>query len=75
VIYVDSSGADSLIDLARACHKNGVRLVVCGLMHQPLDIASRSGFISDVGEANIYPNVASAIAGSANVSPLHPATP
>ena len=48
VIYVDSSGADTLNDLARVCRKNGVRLIVCGLMHQPLDIAQRSGFVHAV---------------------------
>jgi SulP family sulfate permease len=68
VIYVDSSGADSLADLARACRKNGVRLVVCGLMHQPLDIAQRSGFLASVGQDNVFPNVASAIEGCVAVS-------
>jgi SulP family sulfate permease len=70
VIYIDSSGADSLNDLARACHKNRVRLVICGLMHQPLDIARRCGFAGAVGEANIHPNVASAIRASAGLSHL-----
>jgi sulfate permease, SulP family len=74
VIYVDSSGADSLNDLARACAKNRVRLVVCGLMHQPLDIAQRCGFVSSVGAANIYPNVASAIQGSAGLAHLDAGT-
>ena len=74
VIYVDSSGADSLGDLARACHKNHVRLVICGLMHQPLDIAQRCGFCATVGPANIYPHVAAAIEGSADLGALdvHP---
>ena len=75
LIYVDSSGADSLNDLARSCHKNGVRLVVCGLMHQPLDIAQRCGFMGSVGEANIYPTVASAIAASTGQVPAPTRTP
>ena len=62
VIYVDSSGADTLNDLARACRKNKVRLVVCGLIHQPKDIAQRCGFVSVVGEANIYPDLAAGMA-------------
>ena len=45
VIYVDSSGADSLMDLVRGCHKNHVRLILCGLNHQPLDIARRTGLL------------------------------
>ncbi len=45
VIYMDSSGVDTLMDLTRTCHKANVRLVVCGLMHQPLDIARRAGLL------------------------------
>jgi SulP family sulfate permease len=63
VIYVDSSGADTLIDLVRTCKKNQVRLVVCGLMHQPLDIATRCGFADAVGPDNIYPDLARAVQG------------
>lgn len=52
LIYVDSSGADALLALARTCHKKGVRLIVCGLAHQPLDIAQRSGLLAAVPDAN-----------------------
>ena len=68
VIYVDSSGADSLNDLARACQKNNVQLVICGLMHQPLDIARRCGFVDTVGEEHIHPDVATAIAVTADLA-------
>ena len=46
VIYVDSSGAEALHDFALLCAKKNVRLVVCGLIHQPLDIAQRSGLMA-----------------------------
>ena len=46
LIYVDSSGADALLSLARTCQKKGVTLIVCGLAHQPLDIAQRSGLLA-----------------------------
>lgn len=62
VIYIDSSGADTLNDLARTCIKNGVRLVVCGLSHQPRDITQRCGFVTMVGTANIYPDLAAGMA-------------
>jgi SulP family sulfate permease len=62
LIYVDSSGADSLNDLARACRKNGVRLIISGLMHQPLDIARRCGFAQTVGAQHCYPELAQGIA-------------
>jgi SulP family sulfate permease len=45
VIYVDSSGADALMNLIHTCRKKQVQLIVCGLLHQPLDIARRSGLI------------------------------
>lgn len=45
VIYVDSSGADALVNLIHTCKKKEVELIVCGLMHQPMDIAQRSGLI------------------------------
>jgi SulP family sulfate permease len=51
VIYVDSSGADALHNLVQTCRKKNVHLVVCGLQHQPLDIARRSGWLGrlDIG--------------------------
>jgi SulP family sulfate permease len=75
VIYVDSSGADSLNDLARACSKNRVRLVICGLMNQPLDITRRCGFVGSVGADNIHPDVASAIQASAGLDHLDASPP
>ncbi len=46
VIYVDSTGAEALENLAHACRQKGVRLIVAGLMSQPLDIARRSGLLA-----------------------------
>jgi len=43
VIYMDSSGAEAMQDFALLCANKNVNLVVCGLTHQPLDIALRSG--------------------------------
>jgi len=41
LIYIDSSGADALQALARTCEKKHVRLIVCAVSHQPLDILKR----------------------------------
>jgi SulP family sulfate permease len=46
LIYVDSSGADALQALARTCEKKQVRLIVCAVSHQPLDILRRSGLVT-----------------------------
>ncbi len=64
VIYIDSSGADTLNDLARFCKKNSVTLLVCGLAHQPLDIARRCGFLGLVGADRSYPDLASGVAAA-----------
>jgi SulP family sulfate permease len=45
VIYLDSSGADALMNLIHTCRKKKIHLVICGLLHQPMDIARRSGLI------------------------------
>ena len=58
LIYVDSSGADALLALARSCHKKGVRLIVCGLAHQPLDIAKRSGLLGALPDADLVNDLA-----------------
>ena len=62
VIYIDSSGIDTLNDLARACQKNGVHLIISGLVNQTQDIAQRSGFIKRVGLAHVHNHLANAIA-------------
>ena len=65
VIYIDSSGADTLLDLAQACRKNDVRLLLCGLVHQPLDIAQRCGLVDRVGTDQLFPDLASGMAAAA----------
>jgi len=64
VIYVDSSGADALMNLIHTCRKKQVQLVVCGLLHQPLDIAHRSGLIAHLNgqlEADLPAGLARAV--------------
>ena len=55
LIYIDSSGIDALMALARICQKKQVRLIICGLNHQPLDIARRTGFLALAGQ-NVLPD-------------------
>jgi len=70
VIYVDSSGADALNDLARSCQKNNVCLLVVGLNHQPLDIARRSGFTDAVGAEHLFADLAGGLAVAAQGASL-----
>ncbi len=64
VLYIDSSGIDTLNDLARSCQQQGVALLLCGLDHQPLDIAQRSGLVSHVGTQQLYPDLAAGVAAA-----------
>jgi SulP family sulfate permease len=64
VIYVDSSGADALMNLIHTCRKKQVQLIVCGLLHQPMDIARRSGLIEHLDgqlEADLPSGLARAV--------------
>ncbi len=66
VIYLDSTGADSLAALARACHDQGIHLLACGLQGQPLDMARRSGLHALI-ESGLQPNLAAALAAARNL--------
>ena len=57
LIYIDSSGADALLSLSRSCRKKQVRLIVCGLAHQPLDMAQRSGLVQALPDADLAPDL------------------
>ena len=62
LIYVDSSGAEALSDLARACDKNAVRLSLCGLNHQALGMLQRSGLRERLGKQAQHADLSSALA-------------
>ena len=60
LIYIDSSGADALVALAQVCQKKHVRLIICGLNHQPMDSAKRTGLLNLVG-SKVWPDWSSAL--------------
>ena len=69
LIYIDSSGADALLALAKNCQKKQVKLIICGLHHQPLDIARRTGLLSAMG-LNVWPDWPSALEAALEVAVL-----
>ena len=68
VIYMDTSGVDAMHDLARACAKNHVQLLLCGLIHQPKDIAYRSGLVDRVGENHLYQDMYSGVEAALQIA-------
>jgi sulfate permease, SulP family len=53
LIYIDTSGADALMSLVRSCRKKKVRLIVCGLAHQPLEMAQRCGLLQALPDTDL----------------------
>ena len=74
VIYVDSSGADALMNLIHTCRKKQVQLIVCGLMHQPLDIARRSGLLEHL-QGQLEPDLAAGLARAVSATPAETLVP
>ncbi|CAM5781969.1 SulP family inorganic anion transporter [Ottowia pentelensis] len=63
VMYLDSTGADALLSLARSCQARGVRLIASGLAAQPLDMARRCGLLPLI-QADLQPDLAHAVAAA-----------
>ncbi|MGI9150907.1 MAG: SulP family inorganic anion transporter [Limnohabitans sp.] len=64
LIYIDTSGADALMSLARSCRKKQVRLIVCGLAHQPLEMMQRCGLLAQLPEQDLRPDLALGLAAA-----------
>jgi SulP family sulfate permease len=50
-----------LMNLIHTCHKRQVHLIVCGLIHQPMDIAQRTGLLDHL-DGKLEPDLAAGIA-------------
>jgi len=57
VIYMDVSGMDALLELYRNCQSRSVQLVICGLAHQPYEMAKRGGLFESLSTHEIYPEL------------------
>jgi SulP family sulfate permease len=66
VIYIDVSGMDALLELEDTCKSKGVKLLICGLLHQPYDMAVRGGLIERLSDDAIYPDLHQGIAAAIN---------
>ena len=57
VIYIDVSGMDALLELEQTCKAQGIRLFICGLAHQPHEMALRGGLLERLEKNQIYPTL------------------
>ena len=53
VIYIDSSGEESLEELLESYHEQGIPILVYGLRQQPVDMLTRTGWLQRLGENNV----------------------
>jgi SulP family sulfate permease len=68
VIYIDVSGMDAILELEDACKARGIELMICGLAHQPYEMAVRGGLLERVPSDFIYPDLQHGIAAAMSQS-------
>ena len=64
VIYIDVSGMDALLELEEACKNRRIKLLICGLAHQPYEMALRGGLFERLPNDCIYPDLQHGIAAA-----------
>ena len=61
VIYIDTSGMDTIMELTLLCKRRNIQLIICGLDHQPLGMAERSGYLKMLSKDCFCPDLYSGI--------------
>lgn len=69
VSIMDLTGAETVLSIYEQLKRNGVRLILAELLHQPFDILKRFGVVDKVGRENFFREFRDAIL-SANKSAL-----
>ena len=64
VIYIDVSGIDALLELEEVCKGRGIKFFICGLAHQPYEMAERGGLLGRLPSHCIYPDLQQGIAAA-----------
>lgn len=64
VIYIDVSGIDALLELEEVCKGRGIKFFICGLAHQPYEMAERGGLLERLPAHCIYPDLQQGIAAA-----------
>ncbi len=61
LVQLDTTGLEGLENLRDKLAKRGCTLILCGINSQPGSLLYRSGFIDQVGDENICPDIAQAL--------------
>ena len=66
VIYIDVSGMDAILELEQVCKAKGITLIICGLAHQPYEMAIRGGLLERLPTDCIYSDLQHGITTAVN---------
>jgi SulP family sulfate permease len=66
VIYIDVSGMDAILELEQVCKAKGITLIICGLAHQPYEMAIRGGLLERLPADCIYSDLQHGITTAVN---------
>jgi SulP family sulfate permease len=55
---------ETITELAHLCKIRNIKLIICGLEHQPYEMAQRSGFLQTLPSDCLYPDLLSGIAAA-----------
>lgn len=58
---MDASALRKLQDLHKSCAKSNVTLILSHVQSQPMQMMTKAGFIAEVGEENVCPNIEHAL--------------
>ena len=72
LVLMDSTGLDAVKQLQRTLKRQGVRLVLCALNEQPLELVRRAEFDALLGDGNLLPDLVTALA-ALQKTPAEPA--
>jgi len=61
VDLMDLTGAETILSINAQMKRNGIRLVLAELMHQPLELLRCTGALEKIGAANLFDNFREAI--------------
>ncbi len=63
---IDATGLVALDDVLTKCQRDGTRLILSGVHSQPRKVFQRDGFLGRIGEENVLPTYAAALARAAS---------
>jgi SulP family sulfate permease len=71
-VSIDASGLDAIGQLQRVLQRQQVRLVLCDLNEQPLQMLRRAGFDESLGAGGLWPDLPAALAALAAAEAVVP---